>query len=54
MSEQAYDGYEHDGDMPQQPGLFATATNWIGALLSISLVVGLVFWGYKLTMRDVT
>ena len=54
MSEQAYDGYEHDGDMPQQPGFFATATNWIGALLSISLVVGLAFWGYKLTMRDVT
>lgn len=54
MSEQAYDGYEHDGDMPQQPGFFATATNWIGALLSVSLVAGLGVWGYKLTMRDVT
>lgn len=30
-----------------------TLTNWIGAGLSLALVVGVGIWGYKLLMRDV-
>lgn len=29
-------------------------TNWIGAVLSLALVVGIGTWGYQLVMRDVT
>ncbi|WP_417723640.1 SPOR domain-containing protein [Salipiger sp.] len=32
----------------------ATATNWVGALVSLSLIGGVGVWGYKLLMRDVT
>lgn len=28
--------------------------NWVGAIISVALVVGLALWGYKLTVRDVT
>lgn len=28
--------------------------NWVGAITSVALVVGLAMWGYKLTVRDVT
>ncbi|MDQ7079050.1 MAG: SPOR domain-containing protein [Paracoccaceae bacterium] len=31
-----------------------TLTNWLGAIVSLSLMIGLGFWGYKLAMRDVT
>jgi hypothetical protein len=30
------------------------ATNWIGAILSVALIVGVSVWGYRLMMRDVT
>lgn len=30
-----------------------TLTNWIGAALSLALIVGVAVWGYKLLMRDV-
>ena len=30
-----------------------TFTNWIGAALSLALVIGVAVWGYKLLMRDV-
>ncbi len=28
--------------------------NWVGAITSVALLAGLVLWGYKLTVRDVT
>jgi hypothetical protein len=31
----------------------STLTNWIGAALSLALIVGVTVWGYKLVMRDV-
>jgi len=31
-----------------------TLTNWLGAIVSLSLMIGLGFWGYKLAIRDVT
>lgn len=30
-----------------------TLTNWVGAGLSLALIVGVTVWGYKLLMRDV-
>ncbi len=35
-------------------GLLSAFANWAGAVVSVFLVVGLVFWGYKLAIRDVT
>jgi len=40
-------------DAPASVGL-GTLTNWLGAILSLSLMIGLGFWGYRLAMRDVT
>lgn len=34
--------------------LIGTTMSWLGALTSIALVAGLAFWGYKLTVRDVS
>lgn len=31
-----------------------TIMHWVGALVSIGLIVGLAVWGYKLAMRDIT
>lgn len=35
-------------------GLLSAFANWAGAIVSIFLVFGLVSWGYKLAVRDVT
>lgn len=35
-------------------GTFATALNWGGAILSLILIAGLMTWGWKLWVRDVT
>jgi hypothetical protein len=32
---------------------FGALTQWIGAGLSLALIIGVVVWGYKLVMRDV-
>jgi len=49
-------GFDDDyyGDDRPDGGLFATAFNWAGALLSVLLIVGLATWGWKLWVRDVT
>lgn len=39
---------------PDASGEVATIANWIGALVSFGLLVGLGVWGYQLLMRDVT
>ena len=33
---------------------FGTVTNWLGAIVSLALVVGIAVWGYKLLVRDVS
>jgi hypothetical protein len=35
-------------------GVVAVALRWIGAAVSISLVIGIVYWGYILGQRDAT
>ncbi len=32
----------------------ATAANWLGAAMSLALIVGVAVWGYRLIMRDVS
>ncbi|MFQ5439173.1 MAG: SPOR domain-containing protein, partial [Paracoccaceae bacterium] len=54
MSEEAYTSYRDFEPKGFHVGLLVATTNWIGAGLSVFLVLGLVFWGYKLTVRDVT
>ncbi|MFU8880978.1 MAG: SPOR domain-containing protein [Rhodobacterales bacterium] len=40
-------------DAPASGKSITTMTNWIGAVLSLALVIGVAVWGYKLLMRDV-
>lgn len=52
----AYDAGDH-GRYDLAPGIADRARRWIniaGAVCSVSLVLGLGFWGYKLAVRDVT
>lgn len=35
-------------------GNLATAANWLGAAMSLALVIGVAVWGYRLIMRDVS
>jgi len=39
---------------PVRAGEVVAVMNWLGALVSIALIAGLAFWGYKLMVRDVT
>ncbi|NOX40207.1 MAG: SPOR domain-containing protein [Alphaproteobacteria bacterium] len=54
MSEQTYLTYRDLEPEGTSRGLWSGLTNWMGAAVSIFLVFGLVTWGYRLTMRDVT
>ncbi len=36
-----------------QTGVMAASLHWFGALSSVALVAGLLYWGYELTVRDV-
>ena len=36
------------------PGALSVLAGWVGALMSIALVVGLGVWGYQLAMRAVS
>lgn len=58
MSQQAMNGYDHpdyhgDSELPGG-GALSLLVHWLGALLSIALVIGLGVWSYRLTMRDVS
>lgn len=35
-------------------GNLATAANWLGAAMSLALVIGVAVWGYRLIVRDVS
>ena len=35
-------------------GSIASAANWLGAAMSLALIVGVSVWGYRLVMRDVS
>ena len=59
MADFNYDEYDSGGYGPSDagPGLALRARRWVnlaGAACSVSLVLGLGFWGYKLAVRDVT
>ena len=38
----------------EAPGAVSVLFNWVGACLSVALVIGLCVWGYNLAMRDVS
>lgn len=42
-------GYE-----PAPNRSFGTIANWIGAVLSVLLIIGVAVWGYRLMVRDVS
>lgn len=50
---QSHQGTKYAGADRPGPSTLAIATNWIGAIVSISLVTGLGVWGYQLAVRDV-
>ena len=37
-----------------EDGVLAAAMNWVGALLSVLLIAGLMAWAWQLWVRDVT
>ncbi|MFV2052665.1 SPOR domain-containing protein [Aliiroseovarius sp. YM-037] len=49
MADVEFDHIEED-----EGGQRLSLLNWVGALISISLLAGLAVWGYKLAVRDVT
>ena len=53
MAEIDFDGYDFR-EPRESGGWTAYVMNWIGAGRSVALVLGLAFWGYQLTIRDVT
>lgn len=38
----------------ESSGNIASAANWLGAAMSLALIVGVAVWGYRLIMRDVS
>ncbi|MGC9370788.1 MAG: SPOR domain-containing protein [Paracoccaceae bacterium] len=52
MADIEFDEFEAE-PQPRASG-FQSIINWTGALTSVALVLGLAFWGYRLTVRDVT
>ncbi|MCL3882838.1 SPOR domain-containing protein [Marivita sp. GX14005] len=44
-------GPVHAGGAPRN---LASAANWLGAAMSLALIVGVAVWGYRLIMRDVS
>ncbi len=39
---------------PAQPSRVTTVINWMGALVSLTLIAGMAVWAWQLTIRDVT
>lgn len=59
MADFNYDefGSGYEDSYADHPRLAARAQRWVniaGAVCSVSLVLGLAFWGYRLAVRDVT
>jgi hypothetical protein len=48
------DWVQHDAEDAPRGMRAQVLVNWIGAILSIALIVGVSVWGYRLMMRDVS
>lgn len=46
--------YDDYGDPQPAPGRLAGLLNALAAVVSVALIVGLAYWGYRLAVRDVT
>ncbi|QPM89454.1 SPOR domain-containing protein [Pseudooceanicola algae] len=47
--------YQADGRyQPVETASFGKIVTWVGGILSVAMVAGVVFWGYKMVMRDVS
>jgi len=42
------------GEQPAQGASIGTLANWVGAAISVALIIGIAVWGYKLLVRDVS
>lgn len=42
------------GGQPAQQASIGTLANWLGAAISVALIIGISVWGYKLLVRDVS
>lgn len=54
MADVDFDRFDAGGPMGAPSGVMGRMVNLAAAGLSVALVVGLGFWGYKLAVRDVT
>lgn len=52
MQESHYESDSHESAPLGATGVVAVALRWIGAVASISLVVGIIYWGSLLGQRD--
>ncbi len=54
MQESHYESDSHESAPLGASGVVAMALRWIGAVASLGLVVGIVYWGFLLGQRDAT
>ena len=54
MAQMRDEAYRADMPGTALPPQSATILNWIGAALSLALLIGVCAWGYRLMVRDVS
>ena len=45
---------DHGAMAPELGKSMTTAANWLGAAISLALVIGIGLWGYRIVVRDVS
>lgn len=50
----AYQQGAQSGVAPERQTSFQSVVNWSGAAMSLALIAGIGFWGYKIIVRDVS
>jgi len=54
MQESHYESDSHESAPLGASGVVALALRWIGAVASLGLVIGVIYWGFLLGQRDAT
>jgi hypothetical protein len=54
MQESHYESDSHESAPIGATGVVAVALRWIGAVASVSLVIGIIYWGFLIGQRDAT
>ena len=54
MQESHYESDSHESAPLGVTGVVAVVLRWVGAVASVSLVIGIIYWGFLLGQRDAT